>query len=366
MFRLTLTDARNSLTLTPGVVRSAMKGSLSLCTPRILFSVLVAFWLFPGSASCQDSAGEGTMIRGTRTELAVTLYDSSGHILTSSATVKLNKDGMAIDQSSTSDGRVFFVSRTYGDFSIVVEAVGYKNAQKDITVTPSTKTDVAIYLQKMSGSNEGAELPGGPLLAPKAKDALVKALHALEKNNLDEAQKQISEVLRLAPSNPEALYVQGLVYLKRNSWIEAESTLQKSDQIEPNQARVLAALGLALCNQKKYEQATLPLEKSIQLNPAANLETKWTLAKSYYYQAKYEPALKMAQEARLESHQSIPQLELLFAQCLTAEGRYEDSAQVLRDVVKNNANSPEAATARRWLDGLTTNGKIHPAPRPGS
>lgn len=340
-----------------------MKYSLRSRVSRILLPLLIGLWFYPTPALCQDSSDEGTMSRGTRTELVVTVYDSSGQIIKSSTTIKLYNNGIAIDQSSTSDGRVFFLTRAHGDFTIAVDATGYKSAQKEVTVDPSTKNDIAVYLQRTLASNETVGVPGEPLLAPEAKDAVVKALQALGKNKLDDAQKHLNKALKLAPNNPEVLYVQGLVYLQRNAWGDAETILQKSDRIEPNQPRVLAALGLALCNQEKYEQAIPPLEKSIQLNPAS-WETEWTLAKSYYYHAQYEQALKMAQEAHSESHETKPQLDLLLAQCLAAVGRYEDSAQVLRDFLKNNGNSPQAPTARRWLDGLAANGKIRPEPNP--
>lgn len=341
-----------------------MKHSLPWRVPYALFPLLVSVWLYPVAAWCQDSSEEGTLSKGSRTELAITVYDSSGQIIKSSTTVKLYKDGIAIDQASTSDGRVFFVPRAAGDYTIVVEAAGYKTAEKDITPNPSMKNDVAVSLQRILPSNESVGVPGEPLLAPKAKDALVKALEDLDKNKLDDAQKQMDQAVKLAPSNPEVLYVQGLLYLKRDAWADAETVLQKSDQLEPNQARVLGALGLALCNQKKYQQAIPPLEKSLQLNPKGNWKTKWTLARSYYYQGQYDQALKMVQEARSESAGSAPELDLLLAQCLTATGRYEDSAQVLRDFLKNNPNSPHAATAKRWLDGLAANGKIHPVSGP--
>lgn len=55
---------------------------------------------------------------------------------------------------------------------------------------------------------------------------------------------------------------------------------------------------------------------------------------------------------------SRAQSELLLAQCLTVMGRYEDSAQVLREFLKYNAESPDATTARHWLQRLTADGKI--------
>jgi Tfp pilus assembly protein PilF len=325
----------------------------------------VSLLLLTGSALCalpaftQDSAEEGTMTRGSRAELAITVRDSSGEPITSTASVKLYSNGMPIDQSSTSRGRAFFVVRGLGDFTVVVEASGYKTAQKDITVSSPIRAEVDVSLQRNTDSNEAAGVPAGPILAPKAKEALVKGLQAMGDNKLDEAQKQIGAAMKLAPGNPEVLYVQGMLYMKRSDWAQAQTVLEKSSQIDPNQVRVFVALGMALCNQRKYDEAIPPLEKSLKMQPAASWETEWTLAKAYYYHQQYDQALEMAQKARTTAHGSAPQVELLVAQCFTAVGRYEDAALVLRQFLKANANSPDAPTAKRWLDGLAANGKIH-------
>jgi len=87
-------------------------------------------------------------------------------------------------------------------------------------------------------------------------------------------------------------------------------------------------------------------------------ETHWALGKSYYYRQQYDQALKTSQQALAESNGKAPQIELLVAQSLTAVGRYDDAALTLRDFLKSHGDRPEAATARRWLDGLVKNGKI--------
>jgi hypothetical protein len=53
-----------------------------------------------------------------------------------------------------------------------------------------------------------------------------------------------------------------------------------------------------------------------------------------------------------------PAVALLVAQSLTAVGRFEDAAQVLREFLGDHASTQEAATARRWLKQLAANGKI--------
>jgi tetratricopeptide (TPR) repeat protein len=102
------------------------------------------------------------------------------------------------------------------------------------------------------------------------------------------------------------------------------------------------------------------LEKSLQEQPDAPWETAWALAKAYYAEGQYDRAVKVVEQAHAKSHGSSPQVELLLAQCLTAVGRYEDTARILREFLKTNAQGPESVTARRWLDNLAADGKIHP------
>lgn len=322
---------------------------------RVALPIVLILLCCSAGAFCQDSAEEGTMSRGNRAEIAVTVLDEAGHVIATTATVKLYKDGVPIDQASTVRGRAFFIPRSMGDFTIVVEASGYKNAQKDVTVVTAIRAEVDITLQ--SGSTQPAGVPGPPVLAPKAKEELVKGLQALEQNKLDNAQKHVSEAMKLAPNHPEVLYVQGMVYLKRSDWADAQTVLEKSSELDPSQARVFAGLGIALSNQQKYQEAIPVLEKVTQMEPNPSWESELALGKSYYYTQQYDQALKLAQQANSGSR-GASQAELLVAQCLTAVGRYEDSAQVLRGVLKNNANTADAATAQRWLNGLIANGKI--------
>jgi tetratricopeptide (TPR) repeat protein len=228
--------------------------------------------------------------------------------------------------------------------------------QKDFSIGTAGRTEVDVYLRALS-ANSGPS-PGRPVLAPKAQKAVDKGLLALSADNLGEAQKQATTAMRLAPGHPDVLYLQGIVLLKQRDWPEAQATLQKATQVDPAHANAFAALGMAFCDQGKYEAAVAPLEKALQLNPAISWDARWTLAQAYYQQAHYGQALEMSQAALSSSHGKAPQIQLLVAQSLTAVGRYEDAAQTLREFLRDHADRREAATARRWLDGLVTNGKI--------
>ncbi|PYU51742.1 MAG: hypothetical protein DMG48_08055 [Acidobacteria bacterium] len=331
------------------------RGPLRLA--RFLLTLAVCLIVLRLPARCQDSGAEGTVLRGNRAEIAVTVRDSSGEAISAPATVKLYREGVPADQGAISHGRAFFILRSLGDYTVVVSATGYKTVQKEVSVPVAVRAEVDVYLQREPSSNESAGVPGKPLLAPKVREALDKGLQALGDNKPKEAEKFVDEAAKLAPGHPDVLFVQGVLYLSLRNWSQAQSVLEKASQLEPNNARVLGALGMALTDQGKYDEAIPPLEKSLQMQ-TGGWETHWALGKSYYYRQQYDQALKTSQQALAESNGKAPQIELLVAQSLTAVGRYDDAAQTLRDFLKSHSDRPEAATARRWLDGLVKNGKI--------
>jgi Flp pilus assembly protein TadD len=306
----------------------------------------------------QEVGSQEKEFMGNGSVITVILHDASGAPFSPSAVVKLFHGVVLSGQRDASRGVAEFVVIGLGEFTVVAAAPGYAEAQKDVSVDTAGRARVDVYLRRASVGGSLATVPGRPVLAPKAKEALEKGLRALRENKLGEAEKCVGEALRLAPGNPEVLYAQGILRLKQRDWGQAQAALEKATQIDPNSAPAFAALGLALCDQGNYDAAIAPLRKSLELDPAGAWETRWALAKSYYQQQQYPEALNMSQEALARSNGNAPAIALLVAQSLTAVGRYEDSAEVLREFLRDHANRQEAATARRWLERLAADGKL--------
>jgi Tfp pilus assembly protein PilF len=318
-------------------------------------AVLVLFSL--SVVRAQDSANGTTIPRTDRPEISLTARDSSGEPIKAAGTVKLYRDGMLSDQSGLSRGRAFFGSLLFGNYSLVVEATGYRSAQMDVNVSVAMKYEVDASLRRDTAP-DAAGVPAKPLLAPKAKEALDKSQKALSKNKLSEAEKYLAEAIQLAPSHPDVLYFQGVLFLKRGNWAQAQSVLEKAAQMDPTNGGAFSALGMALVDQGNYDAAVGPLEKSLQLD-SGSWETRYVLGEAYYHRQLYDQAVTTSQLALTESKGKAPEIELLVARALTAVGKYEDAAQALRDFLKRYRDRPEASNAQRWLDNLAKDGKIH-------
>jgi tetratricopeptide (TPR) repeat protein len=306
----------------------------------------------------QDSSAEMNLYRGDRAEIAVTVRDTSGQEISSPATVRIYRSGVPTDEGSTRKGRAFFILNGLGEYTVAVAASGYESAQKDISIPVALKTEVEFSLKRLANANETAGIPGRPVLAPKAKEALDKGLEALGAGKMNDAETYAAEAMKLAPGHPDVLYFQGVLDLRGGNFAGAQEVLEKATQVDPSDARAFAALGMALTDQRKYEAAIPALEKAQELNAGMDWEGYWSLAQAYYQREKYPEAVKASQQAWAKSNGKAPEIELLVAQSLTAVGKYDEAAQALRDFLKNHGDRPEAAKARRWLDRLVADGKV--------
>jgi len=324
-------------------------------TRVVLACGAVAMWASADMVSQERSSDMGG-IRGNHPELSITIKENSSQLIGPLVTVKVYWRGTLSGQMTTSKGRVVFILNELGDYVITADAVGYRSAQKDISVPVAVAAEEEIVLQR--DSTEALGRDARPLLAPKAKKATDKALQALNGNKLDQAERFLDEAAKLAPNHPDVLYLQGVVFLRRNQPEKARGVLEKAAQIDPRNALVLCALGMAFVNENRFDLAVAPLQQSAEIDPA-RWDSHYALAKAFYYQQQFEGALQEAQRALSQSHGSEPAVELLMAQAQTAVGKFEDSAETLRTFLRLHPADKGAETARRWLDRLIADGKVH-------
>ena len=355
--------AGNSAGLKAGLYKGV---SNSECPTRFVARVLLvaAGGLFlPFAVFCQENgADNGSREKeffGNGTEISVTVHDDSGAPIPSPASVTVLRGATPSARAQTSRGTALLVvNGSGGELTVIVQAPGFREAREELSVRTEGKEQVDIYLKRLAKEEAATGVPGRPLLAPKAKEALDEGLAALSAGKMDEAEKQIRRAMKLAPGNPDVLYAEGVLRLKQENFAGAESALEKATQVDPSHARAFAALGMALCNEEKYAGAIAALEKSLQLDTAGTWEARWALAKAYYRSGRYEDAAKMSKSALAGANGREPKIMLLVAQSETAVGEYEEAARTLREFLREHAERKEAETARRWLESLTRDGKI--------
>jgi len=326
---------------------------------RVLLIAAASLFLPLALLGQNDAGSSEKELFGNGVAISVTVHDDSGSPIPVPATVNLLRGTIPSGRAETSNGNAMLVVNAVGDFTVVVSAPGFREGREYFSAHGAGRAQVDVFLKRLANDAPAAGVPGRPLLAPKAKEALDQGLLALSSGKTHEAEKHIAQAMKLAPGHPDVLYALGILRINQRDFLQAQSALEKATQVDPAHARAFAALGMALCDQTKFDLAVAPLEKSLRLDPAGSWETRWALAKSYYQLGQYPAAVKMAQDALARSNGRQPQLRLLVAQALTAAGSYEDAAQTLRAVIQDLPGTKEAATARRWLNALSADGKIH-------
>src|SRR5260370_10026481 len=143
---------------------------------RSVLLPVLALLLSPLAARCQDGVDEQTAISGNNAVIVVNVRDSSGSPISVPAVVKLFRaGGIPNGQATTARGRAIFTPQNLGQFSVIVEAPGYKTGHEEVSVPIPVKAEVDVYLQPESDTTGTVALSGGPVLAPKAWEGLNKA-----------------------------------------------------------------------------------------------------------------------------------------------------------------------------------------------
>src|SRR2546430_16992510 len=76
---------------------------------RFLLPIVPCLFLPAPPALCQDSASEGTVFRGDKAEISVTVRESSGEPISAPPSGKVNKKGMPPDRKKAAPGRESFI-----------------------------------------------------------------------------------------------------------------------------------------------------------------------------------------------------------------------------------------------------------------
>src|SRR6201982_3571162 len=134
-------------------------------------SGLLCLLVFSAPALCQDRSADQGGIRGNRAEVSITIKQGSSHLIGPLVTVKLYYLGALAGQITTSKGRAVFILNRLGGYTLPAEAVGYRSAQKEISIPVAVEAEEEMVLQRDS-SPEALGVAARPLLAPKAKEAM--------------------------------------------------------------------------------------------------------------------------------------------------------------------------------------------------
>jgi tetratricopeptide (TPR) repeat protein len=250
-------------------------------------------------------------------------------------------------------GNVTFEGVPPGDYIVEVRAPGYADFRDRAEMrTPGSTSYVHVEMQPESAVLPTAPPVGPPLLTPRARKELERALEALRKNDLNEARARLQRAQELAPNHPDVLYLLGILATRTNDFAEARIHLEKATSFDPKHDAAQMALGGLLVEMKDYAAAVPVLEQAASLAPQ-RWQPRWLLAMTYYHTQRYADAQEKVESALQLPDADDAALRLLLARIFLAQDERERAAGQAQAVLHLHPKSREVAGAQALLAELS-------------
>ena len=331
---------------------------------RFFTSLLFLSALFPFSSLAQTtraptpgvglaSTGLGTSAQAT-IDVVVSVREPSGLPLTESAIVKLypQTGGTHLTQQTQDNSTARFNEVRGGDYDIEVTAAGYKPAKEHASVFTGAMTyTLYVYVHSENEATEAPALPKSAAMTPRLQEQIDKGLEKMRRKQYEDARTQFLKAAKMAPGNPDLLYLLGTVEIAREHFEAAREQLQAALAIYPTHERSLLALGEVQLRTGDPAAATQTLEKVYQAN-GADWRTHMMLANAYVQQKEYDKALPHALKVIDLAKENGAPGWLLLGQIYLAQERREAAQRAFETIVGSFPKDPAARDAKKELDAL--------------
>ena len=205
----------------------------------------------------------------------------------------------------------------------------------------------------MHPESESAEAATRPPVVPLGLiKEMDKAMEAMQKKRDADARKHLDRAAKIAPTNPDVAYLQGMLELDNHNLPVAEQFLQKAAGASRAQERALLGLGYVQLQLNQAAAAAQALEKALQLNSSSE-RGHLLLANAYAQLREYPKAQEHAQRAAAFHSEDLASAKTLLGQILAVEGNREGAKLELEGVLREYPKSPSAAVAKDILASLT-------------
>ena len=237
--------------------------------------------------------------------------------------------------------------------SIRVARKQYNEAIEDLSIALNEEPESSSVLQLLA---QVYELNGSTELArdhyanaarieqfrPAVAMNFVRFLLRYGKSN--QAERVLTEIRRVAPSNKEMLTLLARLRLARQDWLGAHEIADVLRKLEDNSGTAELVLAEALSGQEKHEESIKLLQavvsdKNDQNSPIANL------VRAYVRAGKSDSAEHFLQTVLTANPKNL-QAQALLASLHELSNRKDEAEKVFKALVENNPNN---ATAHRAL-----------------
>jgi protein O-GlcNAc transferase len=175
--------------------------------------------------------------------------------------------------------------------------------------------------------------------------------------DLQEAQRRYREILRVAPSHPDAWYLLGCACQVLGKASEAVDCYEKALRLKPGYVEALSNLGVAYKVQGRVADAIASYREAIRLRPSFPGPYN-NLGLALEQQGKFEEAVAYFQQA-LHLKPDFPEAHYNLGKALQQQGRIEEAIASYHRSLQLQPNYPDAFN--NLAVALTVQGKLDEA-----
>jgi len=256
-----------------------------------------------------------------------------------------------------------FTDVPYGDYDAEVSAVGYLSSHQDLKMIATRNMlefDIVLHRDPAAINLD----VGDAVMSAKARKEIKRAISALKSGNLKEAQKQLDEAYKSAPSSPDLNFLLGYLYFQKKDFSQAGTYLTTATSLNPRNAQAVTLLGRAGLERRDYSAARSALEQAV-LADAENWVPHNLLADTYLHQKDYGKARDEAQVAITKGKNAASPAQLVLGEALLNLGREQEGVQALNVFLQESPQHPIAGQVRNLIAEINDHG-ASPAPEDGA
>ena len=183
----------------------------------------------------------------------------------------------------------------------------------------------------------------------KARKLYEQAIEAWQKLETAGAQKKVDQALKIDPSFPEALVLNGFMQASHHDWQAAEDNLKAAIRSDPNYCAAHIILAGVYNTQARYDEAQEAAQHAISAG-ADSWTVQYEIARVFIGKQNYENALAVADVALRSKHGSL--LHVAKAHALLGLRRYSEAETELRAYLRYQPTGEGSEDAHHILDQL--------------
>jgi len=293
---------------------------------------------------------------GSAQELQVSVRERTGEPLTVEAIVRVTSQagGQSL-LATTGNARTAASTASFqlgpGEWDIEVEAAGYDKGAEHATITTNgLRQTVYVYLTPVGSSNV-ATPASGVAVTPKVQVELDKSLVALRQGKYDEARKHLEKARKMAPSNPDILYLMGMVEYTAKDMPAAKKQFELVLATYPAHERSLLMLGQMDLEANDNQHASVTLQKAVEAD-ASNWRAHYLLALAFVRTGELSKAEAEATRAGELNQQKTAAMKLLRAKILAVEGKNAEAELALQSFIHDYPKDDAVPEARKYLEKI--------------